>query len=179
MPSNRPVFSYRYFHSVMQTSTLLAFLLMLAYSSAQAQRNPPAQTLNQYVAFLNQSAYLITERFQVLQSYVAATRQFRSRPETRLRLPSSGPLEEFYYRKALETNQSSLSPQEARQLNEEARALWQLLEAFDQSGKALETYVRLQDYQRDGLKKSDALLADLQKTGNPNQPETRRFLPAN
>ncbi|WP_421825519.1 vWA domain-containing protein [Larkinella sp.] len=147
----------------MNTSLFLALLAFGAYSSYNPEEKPPQQALNQYVAFLNQSVDVVFDRMQVLQSYYAATKQFRTRSGTLIRLSSSGPLEDYYYRKALETTDNGLSAQESQQLNGEAEALWQLLEAFDQSGKALETYVRLNDYQPDGLKKSDALLADLQK----------------
>ncbi|GAB3902927.1 hypothetical protein GCM10028803_30450 [Larkinella knui] len=147
----------------MHTSLFLAMLFVAAYSSAFSQADPPQQTLNQYVAFLNQSVDVVADRFQLLQPYYAATKQYRTHPSMLLRLPSSGPLEEFYYRKALETANSRLSARETQQLNAEAEALWQLLEAFDQTGKSLETYVRLNDYQRDGLKKSDVLLAEMQK----------------
>ncbi|RRB06895.1 vWA domain-containing protein [Larkinella rosea] len=147
----------------MNTTFLLAILFVAAYSSAYSQQEPPQQSLNQYVAFLNQSVDVVFDRFQVLQSYYASTRQFRSNATVLLRLPSSGPLEEYYYKKALATAHSGLSSKEIQQLNEETQALWQLLETFDQSGKSLETYVRLNDYQRDGLKKSDALLAEMQK----------------
>ncbi|GAB3921723.1 vWA domain-containing protein [Larkinella terrae] len=147
----------------MNTTFFLVLLFVAAYSSAYSQQEPPQQSLNHYVAFLNQSAEVVFDRFQILQSYYAATQQYRTNSSVLLRLPSSGPLEEYYYRKALETAHSGLNPQEIKQLNNEALALWQLLETFDQSGKALETYIRLKDYQRDELKKSDALLADLQK----------------
>ncbi|MFC5408249.1 VWA domain-containing protein [Larkinella bovis] len=145
----------------MYTSFALSLLLVVAYSSAYSQRNPPPQALNQYVAFLNQSADVVFDRMQMLQSYQQSTRPFRANPNTLLRLPSSGPLEEYDYRKALA--QSGLTARESQQLNDETEALWTLLTTFDQSAKALEVYVRLKDYQRDNLQKSDALLADLQK----------------
>lgn len=147
----------------MNTTFLLAILFVAAYSSAYSQQEPPQQSLNQYVAFLNQSVDVVFDRFKVLQSYYAATKQFRNNSTVLLRFPSSGPLEEYYYKKAQETAHSGLSSREIQQLNDETQALWQLLETFDQSGKSLETYIRLKDYQRDGLKKSDALLADMQK----------------
>ncbi|GAB3338062.1 hypothetical protein GCM10027299_49810 [Larkinella ripae] len=147
----------------MHTTCLLALFFLTVFGSAYAQRNPAPQSLNHYVAFLDQSAELVSDRMQMLHPYYEATRQFRTKPTTLLRLPSSGPLEEFYYRRAVDLTHSGLSAAESQHLNAEAEALWHLLETLDASGKALETYVRLQDYQRDGLKKSDALLADLQK----------------
>ncbi|MGA0558739.1 VWA domain-containing protein [Larkinella sp. VNQ87] len=147
----------------MHTTVFLTLLFAAAFSPVFAQRNPPTQALNHYVAFLNRSADVVFERMRMLDSYYEASQQVRKKTETLLRLSSSGPLEEYEYRKALETAQSGLSAQEFQLLNKETEALWQLLEAFDQSEKALETYVRLKDYQRDGLKKSDELLADLQK----------------
>jgi Ca-activated chloride channel family protein len=147
----------------MPTSLFLALLIVGAYGYYNTDEKPPQQSLNQYVAFLNQSVDVVFDRMQMLQTYDAATQQFRKNSTVLLRLPSSGPLEEYYFKKSLETLNTGLNARETQQLNDEAEALWQLLEAFDQSGKALETYIRLKDYQRDGLKKSDALLAEMQK----------------
>ncbi|HEX9958482.1 MAG TPA: VWA domain-containing protein [Fibrella sp.] len=140
----------------------LCFLLIFAsgYSIAQARQETPQQSLNQYVAFLNQAVDVLTGRFKMLQSYQADIQQYRKKPDTQLRLPSSGPLEEFYYRKALAG--SGLTPAEKQRLTASTQALWQLLGKIDQTGKSLETYIRLNDYQRDNLKQSDALISEIQ-----------------
>lgn len=150
----------------MHTACLLTLLFLSFFGLAYSQRNPPPQSLNHYVTFLNQSADLVFNRMQQLEVYSADTRQFRTNSGTVLRLSSSGPIEDYYFRKALEIINSGLTTREKQQLNAEAEALWQLLKAFDQSAKALETYVRLKDYQRDGLKQSDDLLAKLQQQAN-------------
>ncbi|MFD2574247.1 VWA domain-containing protein [Spirosoma soli] len=131
-----------------------------AYVTARGWQEPPQQSLNHYVAFINQSVDEVVNRFQQLQTYYADVKRYRQRPDVLLRLPSSGPLETYYYEKALAS--SGLTAAEKQRLTARAQALWQLLTKLDQTGKALETYVRLKDYQRDELKQSDALLNQMQ-----------------
>ncbi len=57
---------------------------------------------------------------------------------------------------------SGLTTAEKQRLTTATQALWQLLVKIDQTGKKLETYVRLADYQRDNLKQSDALMTEVQ-----------------
>ncbi|RYF63232.1 MAG: hypothetical protein EOO39_28925, partial [Cytophagaceae bacterium] len=137
----------------------LLLLLMSVWGAASAQQETPQQSLNQYVAFLNQSVDMLTRRFQMLQTYQADVARYRKKPDL-IRLASSGPLEEFYYRKALAC--TGLTAPEKQQLSADTQALWQLLTRIDQTGKSLETYVRLNDYQRDKLQQSDALIRDIQ-----------------
>ncbi|QIP12467.1 VWA domain-containing protein [Spirosoma aureum] len=136
-------------------------ILSAAFTAGHSVQNTPQQSLNEYVAFLNQSVDEVMNRFQLIQTYYADMKQYRNNPRQSLRLPSSGPLEEYYYQKALATD--GLTPAEKQRLNESTQALWQVLTKLDQTSKALETYVRLNDYQRDNLKQSDVLLNDLQK----------------
>lgn len=140
----------------------LFFCLMIAsvWATAYSLPEPPQQSLNHYVAFLNGSVDELTRRFQTLQTYQAAVLHYRHQPASLLKLPSSGPLEEYYYKKALATD--GLTSAEKQRLNASAEALWQRLAKIDQTSKALETYVRLQDYQRDNLNQSDELLHQMQ-----------------
>lgn len=141
----------------------LRLLFLIVFVSvagmAHAQPETPLQALNQYVTFLNQSVDVLTTRFQMMRAYQADVAQYRKKPEV-LRLASSGPLEEFYYKKALAS--PGLTTAEKQQLTARAEALWQLVTRIDQTGKALETYVRLADYQRDNLSRSDALMSEMQ-----------------
>ena len=144
----------------MQLSLCCLFFFASAFVATQAQQETPQQSLNQYVAFLNGSVDVLMSRFQMLQTYQAEVERYRKRPDSGLRLPSSGPLEDFYYKKTEAT--SGLTPAEKQRLTTAAEALWKLLNKIDQTGKTLETYVRLSDYQRDNLKQSDALMTEMQ-----------------
>ncbi len=144
----------------MQLSLCCLFFFASAIVAAQAQPETPQQSLNQYVAFLNGSVDALLSRFQGLQTYQNEVAQYRKRPDSGLRLPSSGPLEEFYYKKALAVD--GLTPAETKRLAASTQSLWQLLNTIDETGKALETYVRLNDYQRDNLSQSDALMGKMQ-----------------
>ena len=95
----------------------------------------------------------------MVRAYQADVNEYRKKPDLLLTLPSSGPLEEYYYRKALAGN--GLTAAEKQQLNAGAESLWQRLNQLDQTSKALETYVRLRAYQSDTLKKSDALMDEM------------------
>jgi Ca-activated chloride channel family protein len=149
-------------HSFLVFSFFSCLLILSAtFTAGHSVQNTPQQSLNEYVAFLNQSVDEVMNRFQLIQTYYADVKQYRNNPRQSLRLPSSGPLEEYYYQKALAAD--GLTPAEKQRLDESTQALWQVLTKLDQTSKALETYVRLNDYQRDNLKQSDVLLNDLQK----------------
>ncbi len=62
----------------------------------------------------------------------------------------SGSLEGFYYQKALKEN-ISLSATDGKLLNEKAQAVWHALEKLDEQYKALEIYIRLNEYKEDKL----------------------------
>lgn len=142
-------------------TVLCCFLLFLSsLVLADSPPETPQQALNQYVAFLNQSVDVLVSRFQMLQTYQADVARYRQKSDWLLKLPSSGPLEEYYYQKAVAGK--GLAGPEKQQLTASAQALWQRLTKVDETCKALETYVRLGDYQRDKLKQSDALISDLQ-----------------
>ncbi|WP_460982361.1 vWA domain-containing protein [Spirosoma fluminis] len=130
------------------------------FVATNSLQESPQESLNHYVAFMNQSVDELLSRFRMLQTYQNEVKQYKKRSDYRLRLPSSGPLEEYYYQKALTV--SGLTPTEKQRLTASTQSLWQLLHKIDQTGKALETYVRLNDYQRDNLKQSDALMREMQ-----------------
>lgn len=144
----------------MSPFVLCLLLFASTVATAYAQPETPRQSLNQYVAFLNQSVGEITRRFQMVRTYQSEVNQYQKTPSLGLNLPSSGPLTEFYYRKALTT--TGLTQAEKQRLTIQTEALWQLLNQLDQTGKALETYVRLRDYQTDSLKQSDKLIGRMQ-----------------
>ena len=152
---------YPFVNSVMQTFFFCLLMIPPVWATAHSLPETPQQSLNQYVAFLNQSVDEVTRRFQMLQAYQAEVAHYQQRSTSLLKLPSSGPLEAYYYQKALATN--GLTPAEKQRLTASTEALWQLLTKLDQAGKTLETYIRLQDYQRDNLKQSDELLTQMQR----------------
>lgn len=144
----------------MSPFVLCLLLFTSTVATAYAQPETPRQSLNQYVAFLNQSVGEITSRFQMVRAYQSEVNQYRNKPGLGLNLPSSGPLTEFYYRKALAIN--GLTQTEEQRLTTSVEALWQLLNQLDQTGKALETHVHLKAYQTDSLKQSDKLIGQMQ-----------------
>lgn len=145
----------------MSPFTFLCLLLFFSpFATAYAPPETPQQSLNLYVAFVNQSVDVLTNRFQMMQAYQDDVNQYRKKPDLGLNLPSSGPLADYYYRKALGGN--GLTQVEKQRLNASAEALWQRLTQIDQTGKALETYVRLNAYQTDSLKQSDVLVGSMQ-----------------
>lgn len=141
--------------------TLRACLLLFSSVLLMAGSLPesPPSSLNRYVAFLNRAVDACITRVQWLQAYQADVTRYRTKADFRLQLPSSGPLEDYYYQQALTTK--GLTPAETQRLTTATQALWTLLTNLDQTGKALETYVRLQDYQRDTLTRSEALVGEM------------------
>ena len=140
--------------------------LVFAYGWAAGQpvRETPQQSLNRYVAFLNQSADELAGRFQMVQTYytaayIAPSPSHQASPLL-LRLPSSGPLNEYSYQQALASD--GLTPAEKQRLTGTTESLWHCLTKLDQTAKSLETYVRLNDYQRDNLRQSDVLIGQMQ-----------------
>lgn len=140
--------------------SLCLLLVMSTFATVYAQPETPQQSLNQYVAFLNKSVEVLTRRFQMVQTYQDNVTQYHDKHGSALGLPSSGPLEAYYYQKALAC--SGLTAAEKQRLNTGTEAVWQLLTKLDKTGKALETYVQLNTYQRDNLKQSDALIDEMQ-----------------
>ncbi|GAB4022806.1 VWA domain-containing protein [Spirosoma koreense] len=148
----------------MQTSFLLflglAPLFASGYYFRETVRETPQQALNQYVAFLNHSVDDVTRRFHQLQTYQADRRSYPARPGSALTLSSSGPLETYYYQKALAAE--ALTDAERARLKTGAQALWNILTRIDQTFKALETYNRLKDYEQDHFRKADGWILELQ-----------------
>lgn len=142
---------------------LLFTTFLLHLNSGWATPPPPetpTQTLNGFVALLNQSAEIVLARLNGIKAYQDDVSSYQRYPGRGLRLPSSGPLETYYYQKAVAG--TGLTAAEKKQLVAAAEQLWQRLNQLDQTGKALETYVRLNDYERDSLGRSAALVAQLQ-----------------
>ncbi|GAB4025009.1 VWA domain-containing protein [Spirosoma gilvum] len=144
----------------MQTYLCLFLIFSAAFASGQALRETPQQALNQYVAFLNQSVDEVTDRFQRIQGYHASMVANQSHTQFFPRMSPSGILEEYYYKKAIANE--ALTDAEKQRLKTSAQALWKLLNKVDQTAKALETYDRLKDYQRDNFKQAHSLIADFQ-----------------
>ncbi len=140
----------------------LPFLLFFTtmFTNGYTQPAVPQHSLNKYVEFLNESVKILTDRFRMISAYEGDVQAYRKNNGLLLRLPSSGPLEEYYYKKAKEG--AGLTGTEKKQLNASTDAIWQLLTKLDNTGKALETHVRLKAYQDDDLKQSDALISEIQ-----------------
>ncbi|CAG4999780.1 hypothetical protein DYBT9275_02304 [Dyadobacter sp. CECT 9275] len=122
-------------------------------ASVYAQPGVQQVSLNRYVEFLNHSVEVVSNRFQMVRGYQADAALYRKRADFLLRLPSSGPLEEYYYQKALEGK--GIAAAEKQQLNAGAAGIWALLNQLDETCKTLETYVHLKTYREDNLKQSD------------------------
>lgn len=148
------------FNEAMKRFLLFLLFFTTMFTNGYTQPAVPQQSLNKYVEFLNESAEILTDRFRMLSAYERDVRAYRKNNGLLLRLPSSGPLEEYYYKKAKEG--PGLTAAERKQLNASTDAIWQLLTKLDDTGKALETHVRLKAYQDDDLKQSNALITEMQ-----------------
>jgi uncharacterized protein YegL len=121
-----------------------------------------AQALNNYVEFINHAVDEAASILSGVQNYYEAAQTWKKGKSSSIRLPRpDGALEEFYYHKA-QTENTSLPPAEAKLLNEKAQAVWHALEKLDEQYKALEVYIRLEEYKGDKLQQGDKLLAGLQ-----------------
>ncbi|OJV12340.1 MAG: hypothetical protein BGO21_06215 [Dyadobacter sp. 50-39] len=144
----------------MRPFSIMIILFTFITSPVTAQQEAPQTSLNNYIEFLSESSEMVIHRFKMLRDYQDAVSHYRKKPDYGLRLASSGPLEEYYYKKAM--GGLGIEAGKRRQLNAGLQNVWQVLNKLDETCKALETYVRLKDYERDNLKKSDALVADMQ-----------------
>ncbi|MCE6989616.1 VWA domain-containing protein [Dyadobacter sp. CY323] len=154
--------------------SLLTFLLFAAFVKiASGQTEPPQQALNHYVEFLNRSTAAVTDRFQMVRDYEEDVARYRKKQDVSLRLQSSGPLEEFYYQKALSA--TGITGAERQKLNKPSNALWELLNQLDETGKSLETHVRLNAYKDDNLKQSDKLVSKMLSLFNAYSREKAEF----
>ncbi|CAG5067345.1 hypothetical protein DYBT9623_00065 [Dyadobacter sp. CECT 9623] len=144
----------------MRLSALFTFMFSFSSYWAVAQHAAAFPSLNQYVEFLNKSANVVTDRFEMLRKYQSEVEAYQQKPGFSLRLPSSGPLEEYYYKKCLEG--TGLQPAEKLKLNAGAEKVWQILNRLDETAKTLETHVRLNAYQNDNLKQSSALVSEME-----------------
>ena len=145
---------------LMKFRCLLLFVFLAKCSAALAQNEAPVQSLNHYVTFLDKSSEVLIGRFKMMADYQEAVSQFRKKPVSDLRLPSSGPLEEYYFKKAM--NGNGLPAAEMDRLNKKARGIWELFNDIDVACKQLETHVRLKAYQNDNLKQSDEWVTQIQ-----------------
>ena len=143
----------------MKFSRILFLMLVMGYSGTFAQTEAPEKSLNGYIAFLSQSAEVTRSHFMMLQAYQKDVNDYRKKIGSPLRLSSSGPLEEYYYKKALEGD--GISAAERQRLNASADKMWLLINELDESGKALETHVRLKSYADDNFQKSGALVSQM------------------
>ncbi|UFH53670.1 VWA domain-containing protein [Spirosoma sp. KNUC1025] len=143
----------------MQTYLFLVLFMSGYFTTGRALSETPQQALNQYVSFLNQSVDEVTVRLQQIQTYYADMGSYQQSSRAPLRLSPSGTLEVYYYEKAIASN--ALTDAEKPRLKTGAQSLWTLLNKIDQTVKALETYNRLKDYERDDFQKANALIADL------------------
>jgi Ca-activated chloride channel homolog len=144
----------------MRRFSILFIFFAFIFNPVAAQQEAPQTSLNHYIDFLSESSEVVIHRFKMLCAYQDDVSRYRKRPDYGLRLPSSGPLEEYYYKKAL--GGLGVEAGKRKQLNAGLENVWKVLNKLDENCKALETYVRLKDYERDNLKKSDALIAEMQ-----------------
>ncbi len=144
----------------------ITFVLLLCFTSmhAYSQSKPIAwhQVLNRYIESINQATKEAEHRLQTLKTYYQDAQQYRQKPGYGgIRLASSGALNTYYYEAARQRN-GSLTTEETRTLNASLESLQQAAEALDEQCKALETYIRLEDYKQDNFRQSDALMHSLE-----------------
>lgn len=156
----------------MKKKSVLPPILMASLSVAMAQE-APVKSLNQYVEFLSNSTQVVANRFEMVRAYQKDVAQYRKNPNSDLRLPSSGPLEEYYYQKSLTA--TGITAAEKQGLNASTNAVWDLVTRLDETGKMLETHVRLNAYKNDNLKQSELHLAEIQAIFSKFSSEKNAF----
>jgi Ca-activated chloride channel family protein len=143
----------------MKKKSVLPPILMASLSVAMAQE-APVKSLNQYIEFLSNSTQVVVSRFEMVRGYQEDVVQYRKNPGSDLRLPSSGPLEAYYYQKSLTA--TGITPAEKTSLNASTNVVWELVTKLDETAKMLETHVRLNAYKNDNLKQSSLHIAEMQ-----------------
>jgi Ca-activated chloride channel family protein len=156
----------------MKKKSVLPPILMASLSVAMAQE-APVKSLNQYIEFLSNSTQVVANRFEMVRAYQKDVAQYRKNPNSDLRLPSSGPLEEYYYRKSLTA--TGITADEKARLNVSTNGVWDLVTRLDETGKMLETHVRLNAYKNDNLKQSELHTAEMQSIFSKFNSEKNAF----
>ncbi|GAB3780808.1 hypothetical protein GCM10028818_33720 [Spirosoma horti] len=144
----------------MQAFFCLSLVFASVFFTNSSFQETPQQALNQYITFLNQSTDEVSYRAQQIQLYYSSIDVYKSKLGISPKMPSSRLLESYYYKKAL--TPFALTETEKQRLNTSTESLWKLLTKIDETTKALETYNRLKDYERDKFAKANALIAELQ-----------------
>jgi hypothetical protein len=140
---------------------LFFFLVFVALKCpALFAQSDITQSLNHYIAFLDKSSAVVTKRFEMLSNYQVNVDQFRKKPGAMRALPSSGPLEDYYFKKALSA--PALTAAEKDKLNAGAHAIWELATLLDVACKRLETHVHLKGFENDDFQQSDQIVVEIQ-----------------
>jgi hypothetical protein len=119
------------------------------------------QVLNGYVDFLSNATDDAHNRLEAVRSYYASAQYYRAHGNFGLRAVATRTLNDYHYQTARKDN-GRLAGAEAVALQSGADRVWEALNALDEKCKELETYVRLKDYQQDGMRGSDAMLHELE-----------------
>jgi hypothetical protein len=139
---------------------IAAFLFIVVSVSGIAQTlTPTAQkSLNDYVAYANKSGDDARFLFDKITSYYGRLRYFKKKTQRPV-FSCGEQLDEYYYKQAIGGG-AGLS--NATVLRGKAQDLQQSAEKIDGICKALDTYHKLEDYQRDDFKQADELIIQFQ-----------------
>ncbi|MDX2301760.1 MAG: VWA domain-containing protein [Microscillaceae bacterium] len=136
-------------------SIILLYVCLSQNIFAQSVSAQQQKTYNNYLTFVNKSIEYVIPMMDCLYEYYGDIRQYQKNPQ-RFKLKyyesykCSPQLEVYYYQTALQGN--------VAELNALTEKLWQSLQALDKLSKDLDIYIRLEDYQKDQLKKSDEII---------------------
>lgn len=130
---------------------------------AQNLSDAQQQSLNSPVLFMNASVGQAEKVMEGLKDFYEQVQDVRQNNKVYLRpYRCASEMPNYEYQQIL---QKSAAAGEARGklLEAKSREVWKALELLDEHCKALEVYIRLGDYKRDGYKKYDQLLEQMQQ----------------
>jgi Mg-chelatase subunit ChlD len=139
------------------TALLLLFLSIGGY----AQKISPARqiALNNYVEYANRSAQEVTSLFNKIVDYYPQLRRSQRGKSHVTPFACPDQLDDYYFNEAI-----SKSPAlgNAVLLNRKAKELRNTAEKLNEKCKALDTYYKLKDYQRDKFRQAEVLISETQ-----------------
>ena len=148
-------------HSALLSYVTAILLQFVYFSPAFCQWNATQQkAINAYVDYANQSASEIQTVVESIKNYYPALQNQDAWNQPRYICPVQ--MDEYYYKTALVSSQQ-LKPATAAILNTRLNALRDVASAIDFKCKELDTYHKLQDYDRDHFAKARLIIESLEE----------------
>lgn len=140
-------------------SRILVSLLILSIGASGQPISPAKQkALNNYVEYANGSADEVSSLFNKIYAYYGRLSYFKKKTQ-RPSFTCSDQLDDSWYDKAIS---SGANFSNGSSLTAKTKGLRTAAEKLDEECKALDTYHKLQDYERDNFKQADQLINDIQ-----------------